>query len=145
MEGNKETLAKQMDLIFSELTHKLRISTAKEDGLTGVQFFILRYIAREGQLTVTELACILGVTLSAVTGLVNRLVNMGLAIREQDQIDKRVVWVKVTPKGLAIIDQANLHRAKELISYLKQLPPEVQETLPQLCSSLAKILDINIL
>src|SRR5690554_8000551 len=107
----KEKLAEQLDLIITELTNRMRIATARESGLTGIQFFILRHIADKQKLTITDLACTLGVTLSAITGLVNRLVNMGLAEREQDNDDKRVVWVKVTAKGLDVINQANKSRA----------------------------------
>lgn len=138
-------LAGQMDIVITELSHRLRITTAKENGLTGVQFFILRYIASKGKLTITDLAYTLGVTLSAITGLVNRLVNMGLAEREQDKDDKRVVWVKLTPKGSDLIEQANKSRAKDLMIYLRQLPPKVQETLPVFCEVLAKSLNINTL
>ena len=99
MTNRGENLACQLDMVISELTNRLRIVTAKEYGLTGVQFFILRYIASKQRLTVTDLAYTLGVTLSAITGLVNRLVNMGLAQRQQDQEDKRVVWVKLTAQG----------------------------------------------
>jgi DNA-binding MarR family transcriptional regulator len=138
-----ENLACQLDMVISELTNRLRIVTAKEYGLTGVQFFILRYIASKQRLTVTDLAYTLGVTLSAITGLVNRLVNMGLAQRQQDQEDKRVVWVKLTAQGHKLIEQANKSRAKDLMFYLKQLPPKVQETLPEFCEGLTKSLNIN--
>jgi len=145
MAARSEHLAEQMDIVITELNHRLRISTAKESGLTGVQFFILRYIARKGKLTVTDLAYTLAVTLSAITGLVNRLVNMGLAEREQDKEDKRVVWVKLTPKGLSLIEQVNKSRAKDLMTYLKQLPPQVQEVLPTFCEVLTRSLNLSTL
>jgi DNA-binding MarR family transcriptional regulator len=139
----EKKLAGQLDLVITELTNRMRITTARESGLTGIQFFILRHIADKQKLTITDLACTLGVTLSAITGLVNRLVNMGLAEREQDNDDKRVVWVKVTAKGLDVINQANKSRAKDLQYFLKHLPPKTQESLADFCQTLGKVLDIN--
>jgi DNA-binding MarR family transcriptional regulator len=141
----EKKLAGQLDLVITELTNRMRITTARESGLTGIQFFILRHIADKQKLTITDLACTLGVTLSAITGLVNRLVNMGLAEREQDNDDKRVVWVKVTAKGLDVINQANKSRAKDLQYFLKHLPPKTQASLPEFCQTMGRVLDINTL
>ncbi|WP_227763021.1 MarR family winged helix-turn-helix transcriptional regulator [Zhaonella formicivorans] len=140
----QEQLALQLDLVFSELLHRLRVSTAKDDGLTGVQFFTLRYIAREKQLTVTDLASTLNVTLSAITGLINRLVNMGLVERQQDQGDRRVVWIRPTEKGLAIVESANFHRSKELAAYLKKVPPEIKDSLALFCAKMAEIMELSL-
>lgn len=145
MSIDEEKLAGQLDLIITELTNRMRITTAKESGLTGIQFFILRYIADKQKLTITDLACTLGVTLSAITGLVNRLVNMGLAERQQDKDDRRVVWVRVTAKGLDLIRRANKSRAKDLHHYLKHLPPKTQASLPEFCQTMGRVLDINTL
>lgn len=142
MNIQQEKLAFKLDLVLSELMHRLRVNTAKEYGLTGIQFFILRYIVQQKQLTVTDIASTLGVTLSAVTGLVNRLVNMGLVERQQDQGDRRVVWIRATEKGTTMVHQANVTRAKDLNSYLKKLPPEMLKDFERICDKLVETMDL---
>lgn len=142
--GSIEKLALEIDLVFSELMQRLRVSTANDDGLTGIQFFTLRLITREKKLTVTELASTLNVTLSAITGLVNRLVNMGLVERQQDQGDRRIVWVRSTEKGLAFVESVNAHRAKEMSNYLAQVTPEVRDHLDQFCQKMAETLELSL-
>lgn len=142
MSTNLEKLALKLDLVLSELMHRLRVNTARECGLTGIQFFTLRYIVRQKQLTVTDIASTLNVTLSAVTGLVNRLVNMGLVKRQQDQGDRRVVWIQATEKGIALMEKANTIRAKDLNSFLRKLPPEMLEDFETVCDKLVDIMDL---
>jgi DNA-binding MarR family transcriptional regulator len=47
----------------------------------------------------TELAAKLGLSSATVTGLVDRLVDSGLVLRERDPLDRRAVILRVTRRG----------------------------------------------
>ncbi|MDS1030556.1 MarR family transcriptional regulator [Bacillota bacterium LX-D] len=140
---NQQPLAEQIDIVFTELFHKLRIATACEDGLTGTQFFTLRYIVANQKVTISDLASTINVTLSAITGLVNRLVKLELVRRQKSEGDRRNVWVFPTEKGIALIKAANLRRQELITHYLQNISPEALFGLKQFCQHLTKSLQIN--
>lgn len=74
-------------------------ASCEELGLTPPQIHALLWLGREGALTMGELARRVSVTEKTVTGLVDRLERDGLLHRERDPSDRRVVRVRLTPRG----------------------------------------------
>ena len=72
--------------------------------LTMVQFKSVLLLVFTGGMTSRGLADQLGVGPSAVTQLVDRLVDQKLAVREPDESDRRVIWVRPTAKARALQD-----------------------------------------
>jgi DNA-binding MarR family transcriptional regulator len=62
-------------------------------------FKAMAAIDKQGALTMGEVANVLKVTLGGATSFVDRLVSAGYATREYDPRDRRVVRVRLTPKG----------------------------------------------
>ena len=90
-------------------------STDSEPSITmGRSFNQLRLIRelRNGPLTMSQIAHLLGVTNAAVTGIADRLEQSGLVQRTQDATDRRVVSVRLTPTGDAL-QRGNHQRAVE--------------------------------
>lgn len=104
--------------------------------LSGSQRLVLRALVDEGPCQVSEVANHLGVTLSAATGLVDRLVKAKLATRDRDQKDRRVVWVKVTPEGEEAVRAAEHRRRAALGQLVGHLS---EEDLSTLCGILERI------
>jgi len=94
-------------------------------GLTVPQFFVLRSISLRGQQrTMSALA---GDTLhrcATMTGIVDRLVKMGLVTRHRDTSDRRRVLVELTPAGRKVLDKVRRSREKRLHETLARLSPE---------------------
>ncbi len=65
----------------------------------------LYLVAAAGELHMSELVARLGVSLSTVSGLVDRLVDAGWAVRRDDPADRRQVMVAVTPAGVDYLDR----------------------------------------
>lgn len=76
----------------------------KHHGLTNAQYNVLRILRGEGErlpsLTVAER---LVTRVPDITRLVDRLEAAGLVKRERCTEDRRVVYVSITPKGLALL------------------------------------------
>lgn len=70
-------------------------------GLTAYQRHSLRFLLiAEGQrLTLGDLASRLETSSANTTKLVNRMQRSGMVVREVDSVDRRVVWVVLTPSG----------------------------------------------
>jgi DNA-binding MarR family transcriptional regulator len=72
--------------------------------VTMPQAKLLYLLAAAGDLHMSGLVARLGVSLSTVSGLVDRIVDHGLAHRREDPADRRQVVVGLTAAGTAFID-----------------------------------------
>jgi DNA-binding MarR family transcriptional regulator len=66
---------------------------------------LLYLLGASGEMHMSELVARLGVSLSTVSGLVDRVVDHGLASRREDPVDRRQVVVSLTERGTAFIDR----------------------------------------
>jgi DNA-binding MarR family transcriptional regulator len=71
-----------------------------------------------------ELSSILGVVPSAVTALVERLVEHGYARRDEDRQDRRLTQVRLTEEGHALAERFAVGQRDRLDRILQQLKPE---------------------
>jgi len=72
--------------------------------LTPAQLHIVLWLGNDGTMTMGELARRVAVTEKTITGVVDRLERAGLVQRERDPEDRRVIHVRLAPRG------ARLHR-----------------------------------
>lgn len=63
---------------------------------------ILVYLYKHHNATMKELAEHIHRTKPTVTILVNKLVDYGYVIKVKDTIDKRITYIKLTPKGIEL-------------------------------------------
>ncbi len=89
----------------------------------------LSTLARSGPTRLTALAATEGVTQPAMTQLVGRLEEQGLAIRCADPADGRVVHVQITDAGREVIARRRAIRAERLSSLLARLSQADQDAL----------------
>ncbi|MBD0380044.1 MarR family winged helix-turn-helix transcriptional regulator [Paenibacillus sedimenti] len=123
-----------------ELTHR-RISHAVfaklESDLTMPQFFMLYMIRKESTPKQTLLAEKMGVKPSAITVMIDRLVQSGHVIRKHHESDRRIVLVDLTPLGEEVLKKAEDVHKEVLARGLSQLPPEELATLVEAFEKLA--------
>ena len=91
-------------------------------GLTLPQFVALRAIRREKQPTMTTLADETLQRCATMTGIVDRLVKMGLVVRQRDPEDRRRVLVELTATGSELMQRVRLSREQRLRETLVHLP-----------------------
>lgn len=73
--------------------------------LTMAQAKLLYVVTASGDLSMSEIAARLGVTISTASGAVDHLVSMGLLNRVDDPANRRQVRVSVTPLGLDTLER----------------------------------------
>ena len=76
-----------------------------EIAVTMPQAKVLYLLGAVGDLHMSDLVARLGVSLSTVSGLVDRIVDQGLATRRDDPADRRQVVVALTAQGAAFLDR----------------------------------------
>jgi DNA-binding MarR family transcriptional regulator len=74
-------------------------------GITGPQRLILRLVRERPDLTARELAGLLYLHASTVTGILQRLEKKGLIVRERDRTDNRRVKLRVPASAASLIDR----------------------------------------
>jgi MarR family transcriptional regulator, lower aerobic nicotinate degradation pathway regulator len=80
-------------------------------------------VLRDREPTMNELARLLELDKSSVTGLVDRAERRGLVARVPSPADRRAVLVRLTDAGRALITQAAALFAADVSAMLDQLPP----------------------
>ncbi|MFL5372330.1 MAG: MarR family winged helix-turn-helix transcriptional regulator [Myxococcales bacterium] len=81
-------------------THSKRMSRAF--GVTGPQRLVLRILGRHGHLTSGQLAALLHLHASTLTGIVRRLQLQGFVTRQVDPRDRRRYHLALTDRGRAV-------------------------------------------
>jgi len=106
---------------MSSLMHKMagwRLSLERHLLARGVinprQLWILREIEEMGTCPMCSLARGLGLKFSTTTGVMDRLVELGLAKRFTPESDRRQVLAELTPKGRRTLDEFRAERRKTI-------------------------------
>jgi MarR family 2-MHQ and catechol resistance regulon transcriptional repressor len=86
-------------LRFNLVSHKKLEEDLEKLGLTPPQFYVLATIGYAGGLPFGEIGAKMMVTVSNLTGIVDRLEEKKLVLRKRDEHDRRVVHVVLTEKG----------------------------------------------
>jgi len=89
-------------LRFSLQSHKKLEADLDKVGLTSPQFYVLATIGYAGGLPFGEIGAKMMVTVSNLTGIVDRLEEKKLVTRKRDENDRRVVHVVLTDKGAKV-------------------------------------------
>lgn len=92
-----------------------------EIDLTMPRAKVLYLLGLLGELHMSDLSARLGVSLPTVSGLVERLVEAGLASRRDDPSDRRQVIVAITPAGVTMLDRFRDLSARQMRQLLEVL------------------------
>jgi len=79
-------------------------------GVSMTQLHVMHLLDRHGELAMSRLAEMLDVSLSAATGLVDRVEERGFVERIRVPNDRRIVLVRITPTGQQMLDDVEVLR-----------------------------------
>jgi len=129
-------LLKAHGLMLREVRRRVPIS------LTLPQFDVLAQLhRREDGMTPGELTRELLVTAGNVTGIVDRLVRLGLAERRPVPHDRRAVRVRLTSRGRQLMRRIIPRHRRDVAVLLGRVPPQELTRLRDLLGRLARSLD----
>jgi len=92
--------------------------------LTHNQFMTAAYLQRLKTATMTELSEATGVSASALTGVIDRLIEKDIAVRERDMDDRRVVRIMLSKKGNLLIGEIVDRVRSKMAKLLEKMSPE---------------------
>ena len=129
--------------IRTELQNKISVRLSNElsrGKITIPQYNILLSLKEAGSVTMSNLANKLGVTMAAITPLVDKLIKRDLARRERSRTDRRVVRATLTRKGNSIVSEIQKEVYDVIICLLKKLDPKERKKLIEIYQKIHKIL-----
>jgi DNA-binding MarR family transcriptional regulator len=92
--------------------------------LTMPQLKALMCVAMNDGATSGQIAKKLGVGLSTITGIVDRLAEQNLVTRGEDADDRRITRVRPTPRGRTLVDELLRYRNEAISAVLSELDAE---------------------
>jgi DNA-binding MarR family transcriptional regulator len=100
---------------------------ARDKGLTIGQFGAMFHISHKGGCGVSDIGNDLGVTNSAASQMLDRLVQLELINRSEDPSDRRSKLISLTDKGRQILQEGNLANRIWLEDLARSMDPKEQE------------------
>lgn len=73
--------------------------------ITVAQLFVLCFLSRNSEVTMSEIANYLEVSTAAATGIVDRLVKSAYLARVYSEQDRRIIKIKLTVKGQDLVEK----------------------------------------
>ena len=121
----------QLSFAIQEIRERL----AAEHDISIIQTRLLG-VLRDREPTMNELAKLLGLEKSSVTGLVDRAEGRGLVVRVPSSTDGRATLVSLTDGGRSLVSAVASQFEDEVSTMLGRLPPRDRAALARLVSRL---------
>jgi MarR family transcriptional regulator, organic hydroperoxide resistance regulator len=110
-------------------------------GITGPQLWTLKTIYQSDCLPIGELSVRMCVHPSTISGVVDRLEKKGYVVRDRGEKDRRVVHVRLTPKGKSLARKAPNPVQGKMIYGLKRLRREDLDRIHDSIQTLVTIME----
>lgn len=129
--------------VFSELFPQIMVLMGPkiygEADVTAQQFRVLRIIG-QGPVTVGEISNHINSKLSAAARLLRRLEVKGWLVKKQDENDRRVFWLELTPEGRKLMESLAKRRDSVIKEMFDRLTVQEQKTIVEGINLLLKSL-----
>lgn len=126
-------------LRFNLVSNKKLQDDLERLDLTSPQFYVLATIGYAGGLPFGEIGEKMMVTVSNLTGIVDRLEEKRLVVRERDAHDRRVVRVTLTDKGMKVYKNTIPLFEKGISQFFSPLNKTQQKELAALLRKLIRV------
>lgn len=114
------------------LAEPLQLAILEKYGVRLAGLRALRVLRDLGTVPISRFAEAVDIPRSTATGVVDRLVERGVIERVSDAVDRRMVNIRVTPRGLAALEDRALVDESVVGNRIRALSPEEQRLLADL-------------
>lgn len=106
---------------------RVEMRRSRGPGISVPEFRVLTFLGRTGDASLSAAADRVGLSLPAMSRLVDRLVDRGLVHREESPEDRRRVQLRLTGRGRDLVRIARHGTQSRLAKALEALPPGRRE------------------
>ena len=105
------------------------LESLRESVIGPTKMSLMRLLKRTRRQSVNDLARFLGQTKAAASQNIDSLVKADMVKREQDNVDRRCVWISLTPRGSRVLKKAETRQQQALERAITGLSrPMLQKT-----------------
>jgi DNA-binding MarR family transcriptional regulator len=133
----ESTLQEWFDIFRRNMVRSLYLY-ARDKGLSMPQMGAMFHILQKGACGVSDIGSELGVTNSAASQMLERLVQLKLITRTESPTDRRVKQIILTEKGRLILQESSKANQGWLTTLVQNMTDEEQE---QISLALQKLID----
>ncbi len=147
---NNSNEGSQHGSIISEFTKSLRtllqeimflqMGSLRTRGITIPKFFLMKFLYYHGRRKTSEISELLGISLPAVSEILNSMENENLIIRTHDENDRRVVAIELSQEGKALVNSLEKNNQSLIEEALNAMPVENFEIAADFLGKLTGIL-----
>lgn len=132
-EGDRALRAYLRAVAFAE---PLQLAVQEKYGVRLAGLRALRILRDLGTVPISRFAEALGIPRSTATGVVDRLEERGLVERAFDPVDRRMINIRITARGLAALEDRALIERSAIGARIRALAPEQQRQLADLLEAI---------
>jgi DNA-binding MarR family transcriptional regulator len=125
-------------------SRRLTKDIAARHGLTGPQLTVVKILEALGDLSLSRLSAKIKAQNSTVTGIVDRMEREGLVVRERSASDRRVVHIRLTPKGSQLAREVPIEPIMILRNVLEGLSENEKSDLLRILTKLAAAVRVTV-
>lgn len=121
--------AERLADICTDLQRTFMLNVSKElnrGNISFPQYFLLGFLSKKTEFSMTEIAKKMGHTTAAATGLVDRLENLGHVQRFHAKDDRRKILVQITESGSKIVAEVRDDMINNLLKIMEFLDDDEQ-------------------
>jgi DNA-binding MarR family transcriptional regulator len=133
---------RKLRLVFNTIKGHFR-EVEKQAGIAGAQVWALSVIRERPGVGVNELAQAMDIHQSTASNLVKPLLERGMVTADRAETDRRVLQLKITPRGTAVLKKAPAPVTGVLPDALSKLDFETLVRLDHDLASLIALLDAD--
>lgn len=104
------------------------------------QILILEFLNLQGYVKMKDIALFMRVSTPATTGIVDRLVKSGYALRDYDKNDRRIIKILITPKGSALLKRIKEARRSLTIKVFERISEDDRDNYLRILTSIRDII-----
>ena len=132
-----DSIVEAIIYLYTE-SRRLTKGFAAQFGLTGPQLTVVKLLDSLGDMSLSELSERIRAQNSTVTGIIDRMEREGLVSRARSKEDRRVVHIRLTPKGRELAARIPLEPMEMLRAALDALGPSDARDLLRILTKVAR-------
>lgn len=137
LETDVDQVLEAVIYLYTE-SRRITKELARRADLTGPQLTVLKLLEQFGDLSLSGLSERIRAQNSTVTGIIDRMEREDLVVRERSKEDRRVVYIRLTPKGRELARGIPVEPMEIFRGALDSLSAEETRTLLRIMTKLAK-------
>ncbi len=107
-----------------------------ENGISVLEYRILRILEEEGKMTMASLADKNYVTQAWITGLIDKMEGKGFVIRNRSETDRRVIFISATENGKSFLEKMRIIHDQILAETFAFMSPEEAKKILEILENL---------